>query len=120
MILNLSCEDVLTILCHRNEQGIIGQFKMLDAMLEDTGFDPEIPISTLECVLLSHSAFSRIRANPTLFNSYIDKGTNPDLYIKEMRSSGLQETDQVKSKMLTMVVCRIVVLDLCKRPPWLY
>lgn len=37
-------------------------------------------------------------------NSYIDKGSNPDLYIKEMRSSGLQETAQVKSKMMTLMV----------------
>jgi hypothetical protein len=40
----------------------------------------------------------------TIQCSYIDKGINPDLFIKEMRSSGLHETEQVKSKMVSLAV----------------
>ena len=39
-----------------------------------------------------------------IVTSYIDKGVNPDLFIKEMRSSGLHETEQVKSKMVSLAV----------------
>lgn len=33
---------------NRNEDGLIGQFQKLDALLDDNSFDPEIPISILE------------------------------------------------------------------------
>lgn len=38
----------------RNEDGLIGQFQKLDALLDDSSFDPEIPISILEYDRYSH------------------------------------------------------------------
>lgn len=50
-----------------------------------------------------------------LLCSYIDKGLNPDLFIKDMRSTGLHETEQVKSKMVALAVRQ----SLCQWAPLL-